>query len=426
MRCRVCAAGGVALHAQPIILAAKPGDLRRPIRNARHGRRRFRGHRRPRMLPPWRLRQLRRIEGETPSSPAISTNRRPLPASRAIASCLELIPKVTPFLTHSTPSRSSRSLPKVSTNPGEAQSRQSPPARSTAPSRFGDPATVQVDPTADPLCPPGAPHLRGGRSGPPVHARIESPCWGRRPRVRAVVLPDKYPHLCVMRHSPDPANRGRAAIVNHRHGNARDSASGEHRDGYRRRMRQDRVGRSGSAAAGRAAAGGAAPGRGRPPLGLFERDRDGCRGQGAAARNARHVAPRRRAAVRRRAVQSACADRRAAARSRRQPRDHDAVLFAPHRAGAADSRAALLSALLPPGACRGGRPAGARRRPVRRRCWWCRPMPPAWSGCCRSSSRRCARCCRPRRSCCATTARRGASKACRCTAGWRTARSTVR
>src|SRR3954466_6192404 len=73
---------------------------------------------------------------------------------------LELIPKVTPFLTHSTPSRSSRRLPKVSTNPGEAQSRQSPPARSTAPSRFGDPATVQVDPTADPLCPPGAPHLR--------------------------------------------------------------------------------------------------------------------------------------------------------------------------------------------------------------------------------------------------------------------------
>src|SRR5215211_3441338 len=33
---------------------------------------------------------------------------------------LELIRKMTPFLTHSTPSRSSRSLPKVSTNPGEA------------------------------------------------------------------------------------------------------------------------------------------------------------------------------------------------------------------------------------------------------------------------------------------------------------------
>src|SRR4051794_26556804 len=34
---------------------------------------------------------------------------------------LELIRKMTPFLAHSTPSRSSRSLPKVSTNSGEAQ-----------------------------------------------------------------------------------------------------------------------------------------------------------------------------------------------------------------------------------------------------------------------------------------------------------------
>jgi hypothetical protein len=34
---------------------------------------------------------------------------------------LELIRKMTPFLAHSTPSRSSRSLPKVSTNAGEAQ-----------------------------------------------------------------------------------------------------------------------------------------------------------------------------------------------------------------------------------------------------------------------------------------------------------------
>jgi hypothetical protein len=32
---------------------------------------------------------------------------------------LELISKSTPFLTHSTPSRSRRSLPKVSTNSGE-------------------------------------------------------------------------------------------------------------------------------------------------------------------------------------------------------------------------------------------------------------------------------------------------------------------
>ncbi len=39
---------------------------------------------------------------------------------------LELIPKVTPFLTHSTPFRSSRRLPKVSTNPGEAHLRRRP------------------------------------------------------------------------------------------------------------------------------------------------------------------------------------------------------------------------------------------------------------------------------------------------------------
>ena len=165
------------------------------------GRRRFRGHRRPRMPPSLRLRQLRSIEGEMPSSPAICAQRPTAARQQGDRLLLELIRKVTPSLTHSTPSRSSRSLPKVSTNSGEAQSRQSPPARSAAPSRFGDPATVQVDPTADPSCPPGAPHLRGSRSGPPVHARIESPCWGRRPRVRAVVLPDKYPHLCVMRHS---------------------------------------------------------------------------------------------------------------------------------------------------------------------------------------------------------------------------------
>src|ERR1044071_7975885 len=36
---------------------------------------------------------------------------------------LELIRKLTSFLTHSTPSRSSRSLAKVSINPGEAHSR---------------------------------------------------------------------------------------------------------------------------------------------------------------------------------------------------------------------------------------------------------------------------------------------------------------
>ena len=40
---------------------------------------------------------------------------------------LELIRTMTPFLTHSTPSRSSRSFPNVSTNPGEAHSAASTP-----------------------------------------------------------------------------------------------------------------------------------------------------------------------------------------------------------------------------------------------------------------------------------------------------------
>ena len=42
----------------------------------------------PAFCPPWRLRQLRSIEGEMPSSPAIWTNGRPLPVSRATASVL--------------------------------------------------------------------------------------------------------------------------------------------------------------------------------------------------------------------------------------------------------------------------------------------------------------------------------------------------
>ena len=48
----------------------------------------FRSTAGPVFPPPWRLRQLRSIEGEMPSSPAIWINGRPLPASRAIASVL--------------------------------------------------------------------------------------------------------------------------------------------------------------------------------------------------------------------------------------------------------------------------------------------------------------------------------------------------
>src|SRR3954465_11732693 len=60
----------------------------------------FAGTADPACCPPWRLPQLRSIEGDRLR--------------------LELICKMTPFLAHSTPFRSSRSLRKVSTNPGEA------------------------------------------------------------------------------------------------------------------------------------------------------------------------------------------------------------------------------------------------------------------------------------------------------------------
>src|SRR5881392_241430 len=76
----------------------------------------------PAPRPSLRLRQLRSIEGEMPSSPAICPNDRPLLASRATDSCLNSSGKMTPFLAHSTPFRSHRSLSKVSTNSGEAHS----------------------------------------------------------------------------------------------------------------------------------------------------------------------------------------------------------------------------------------------------------------------------------------------------------------
>jgi hypothetical protein len=70
----------------------------------------------PRML---RVRQLRSIEGE--SQLACDLDQRPTAArQQGDRLRLELIRKMTPFLAHSTPSRSRRSLAKVSTNSGEA------------------------------------------------------------------------------------------------------------------------------------------------------------------------------------------------------------------------------------------------------------------------------------------------------------------
>ena len=78
----------VALHPQPIVLVAKPGDLCRRVRDGMRGRRRYRAQRRPRIPPSASIAQLRSIEGEMPSSLAIWLNGRPLLTSRAIASCL--------------------------------------------------------------------------------------------------------------------------------------------------------------------------------------------------------------------------------------------------------------------------------------------------------------------------------------------------
>ena len=75
----------------------------------------------PACPPMLRLRQLRSIEGEMPQL-ACDLDQRPTAArQQGNRLRLELIRKMTPFLAHSTPSRSRRSLAKVSTNSGEAQ-----------------------------------------------------------------------------------------------------------------------------------------------------------------------------------------------------------------------------------------------------------------------------------------------------------------
>src|SRR3954468_6508143 len=64
---------------------------------------------------------------------------------------LELIRKMTPFLAHSTPSRSPRSLAKVSTNSGEAHLQRLGPAAKGAVIRHREIETEQLEDGADQL-----------------------------------------------------------------------------------------------------------------------------------------------------------------------------------------------------------------------------------------------------------------------------------
>src|SRR5215813_3857222 len=100
----------VALRPQPIVLATKPGNLRR----------RYRVPRRPRIPPSASIApvaQHRGGEAQLACDPA----QRPTAAhQQGYRFPLELIRKMTPSLAHSTPFRSHRSLAKVSTNSREA------------------------------------------------------------------------------------------------------------------------------------------------------------------------------------------------------------------------------------------------------------------------------------------------------------------
>src|SRR5215813_6961284 len=119
----------VALRPQPIVLATKPGNLRR----------RYRVPRRPRIPPSASIApvaQHRGGEAQLACDPA----QRPTAANQQGYSFpLELIRKMTPSLAHSTPFRSSWSLAKFSTNTGESHTyvRNPPTSRHTPGSEPG-------------------------------------------------------------------------------------------------------------------------------------------------------------------------------------------------------------------------------------------------------------------------------------------------
>src|SRR5215472_14885087 len=110
----------VALGPQPIVLATKPGNLRRQVRRGMRGRRRYQVPRRPRIPPSAFIAPVAQHRGGN-TQLACDPAQRPTAAhQQGYRFPLELIRKMTPSLAHSTPFRSHRSLAKVSTNSREA------------------------------------------------------------------------------------------------------------------------------------------------------------------------------------------------------------------------------------------------------------------------------------------------------------------
>src|ERR1700730_6794087 len=110
----------VALHAQPIILAAKPGDLCRRVGGGKQGR----GCApilRPVISSSAAITPVAKHRGCDAQLPCDLRQRPTAARQQGNRLPLELIRKLTTALAHWTPSRSPRSLAKVSTNSGEAQ-----------------------------------------------------------------------------------------------------------------------------------------------------------------------------------------------------------------------------------------------------------------------------------------------------------------
>src|SRR5207302_11171527 len=106
---------------QPVVLAAKSGDLCRRVRNGMRGRRRYRAQRRPRIPPSASIAPVAQHRGGN-AQLACDLAQRPTAAhQQGYRLLLELIRKMAPSLAHSTPFRSRWSLAKVSTNSGEPQ-----------------------------------------------------------------------------------------------------------------------------------------------------------------------------------------------------------------------------------------------------------------------------------------------------------------
>src|SRR3984893_983985 len=109
----------VALHAQPIILAAKPGDLCRRVGGEMQGRR-CAPIRPPRISPSAPITPVAKHRGCDAQLPCDLRQRPTAARQQGNRLPLELIRKLTTALAHSTPFRSPQSLAKVSTNSGEA------------------------------------------------------------------------------------------------------------------------------------------------------------------------------------------------------------------------------------------------------------------------------------------------------------------